>query len=338
MDPVLRLNQSLTATINPSSICSYIFSQIFFDSYLNGTSTHIPIESNADVGGVGVSFTSPLSEVVARLLTAKRVIISFATTAFVTLLLVSIYYMSACLSRVDPASCDRIDSAIIRRTQQLPLLCLINKRMPYWEPRLRTAILMYSDQQLIAGIALLNSAYTQLGKSMTSYHWQLAIYLAWYSSFAHLCTLTVLRQSFWENKRIRRLRLPLMFVNVILLICALIPTGHSLWLSEEAFGAINVRCFFKSYDNIPFDVSGRGLNFLISVIILVFGSVSRAVRLSPGASQMARGLLIEWPSHLLGGGLRKMFCQDTVEKGKKLGSKDNLLSPRHSRPVLKMPS
>lgn len=223
--------------------------------------------------------------------------------------------MSACLSHADPTSCNRIDGAVIRRTKTLPILCTFNKQVRCWEPRLRKAILMYSDQQIITGLALLISAYTQLASNITSYHWQLAVYLAWLSSFTHLCCLTVLRQTFRENKWIRNLRLLLMVVNLGLLISTLVPTGYNGWLYNESVGAIPARCYLTNYWDRSFNFDSNGLTCFISVTILVFGSVNRAVRLSSAASQLVRGLLIERPSHLLQQQLRKIFVAIRLRKG-----------------------
>ena len=60
------------------------------------------------------------------------------------------------------------------------------------ELALRRIVLMFSDQQAATGIALLASGYAQLSSSISNYHWQMLVYLAWFSSLTHLTTLTVL--------------------------------------------------------------------------------------------------------------------------------------------------
>lgn len=65
--------------------------------------------------------------------------------------------------------------------------------VPRLELALRRIVLMFSDQQVVTGIALLASGYAQLSSGISNYHWQMLVYLAWFSSLTHLSTLTVLR-------------------------------------------------------------------------------------------------------------------------------------------------
>lgn len=54
-------------------------------------------------------------------------------------------------------------------------------------------MLTMSDFQLITGLAILISGFTQLQTGISAYHWQRLVQLAWFSSVTHLCCLTALR-------------------------------------------------------------------------------------------------------------------------------------------------
>ena len=155
---------------------------------------------------------------------------------------------------------------------------------------------MYSDQQLITGLAILVSAYAQLAGDISSYHWQIMVYLTWFSSLTHLTTLTTLRHYFRQNTRVRNLRLGLMLLNIILLAIALIPTGDVEWTVRD-FGSVPASCYFQRIGSPPMKaLMPSGTVFIVSLIILVFGSFTKAIRLSPRASSKALSQLRKRPS------------------------------------------
>lgn len=90
---------------------------------------------------------------------------------------------------VDEEFMNRIDRAIADTLWRKDR----SKPSEAWKSTLRSAVLMFSDQQLVTGIALLASGYAQLPYGLASYYWQIIIYLAWFSSLTHLTTLTFLR-------------------------------------------------------------------------------------------------------------------------------------------------
>ena len=179
---------------------------------------------------------------------------------------------------------------------------------------------MYSDQQLVTGIALLSSAYAQLGRNISAYHWQTAVYLVWFSTFSHLTTLTLLRQYFSTNSRIWKMRLVLMSLMAMLLFIALLPTGNPEWMSNESYflGGVAASCYFKrlgkedSYAILQ--DNGQGFSLLFSGMILIFSFLSRIIRLSPNASVAVRCWLREKPSHCLEQRLGKAFHGLSVKR------------------------
>ena len=176
---------------------------------------------------------------------------------------------------------------------------------------------MYSDQQLITGLAILISAYAQLNKDITAYHWQIMVYLAWFASLSHLTTLTALRHYFVNNSRARRLRIILMSAIVVALFVALLPTGNSTWWGTLADGS-PTRCYFSRLGNSdafrPGTDSGQGISLVVSELILVSSFLSRITRLSPGISTLLRRWFWHKPCAHLESALKKAFDRSSLTK------------------------
>ena len=101
-----------------------------------------------------------------------------------------------------------------------------------WTQALQSAVLTFSDQQSITGIAILVSGYSQLACGLAIYHWQVTVDLAWFSSITHLTTLTCLRHYFHRRPTLRVWRILLMGITVVMLACAIGSTG---FLGIESF-------------------------------------------------------------------------------------------------------
>ena len=173
---------------------------------------------------------------------------------------------------------------------------------PEWKDPLGKAVLMFSDQQIVTGIALLASGYSQLPSGLDAYHWQIVVYLVWFSSFTHLTTLTVLRSYFQEYPATRLWRIIFMIVTVSLLGVALLPTGNQWWFSGLYLNGYNgdtsgipASCFFQGryFEKQIFGLSvgAQGPSMIVSILILFFGYVTRTVRLWPTTSKFARDWL-----------------------------------------------
>ena len=165
-----------------------------------------PVEAYPDISGTGVSTSYPIIPFVSRLIPrllpttkkkdhtmwqkttdpAIKVLAGFTASAYLTLLLVVVHYAMGC---VPSQFLNGFDKGVLRTVWRLARF----RPSRLWEPPLRNAVLMLSDQQLVTGIALLASGYSQLSYGLSSYHWQLIVYLAWFSSLTHLTTLTALR-------------------------------------------------------------------------------------------------------------------------------------------------
>ena len=91
---------------------------------------------------------------------------------------------------------------------------------------LQSAVLTFSDLQVLLGISILVSGHSQLHCGLAVYHWQLIVDLAWFSSITHLTTLTSLRGYFQERPALRLGRMVCMVVIAVMLSAALGSTGH----------------------------------------------------------------------------------------------------------------
>lgn len=153
-------------------------------------------------------------------------------------------------------------------------------------------VILLSDQQLISGLALLVSGFLQLRNGISSYHWQMTIYLVWFSAFTHLATLTVLRRYLRDNPTLRWIRLSFMSALIALLIAALIPTGSKAWLRDGNNKPQNVwmpaMCFYTS--SVPGGRLGsvQLSSLIVSISILLASYVTRVVKLFGWTSNLAR--------------------------------------------------
>lgn len=132
-----------------------------------------------------------------------------------------------------------------------------------------------SDLQILTGLSILVSGYSQLRCGLSIYHWQVLVYLAWFSSITHLSCLTFLRNYLYNRQGERTWRLLGMGAIVIMLMIALLPTGNNLQDTPPAQYAI---CMLKD----PKPVRGAGPEFssmVMSVLLLGLGFLSRVVKL-----------------------------------------------------------
>ena len=143
---------------------------------------------------------------------------------------------------------------------------LKQSRLPWWQNAVDQSILAYADLQIATGIGILVAACSTIS-SLSVYHLQVAIYLAWMSSNTHLTALSLLQIDFRENRNksiARRLRVGGMILLGLFLLVALVPTTAYNWLliitqsqrtgnavgrshsSETSAAGIPARCFWQS--------------------------------------------------------------------------------------------
>ena len=176
-----------------------------------------------------------------------------------------------------------------------------------WKDPVEKIIRTYSDQQSVTSLAILAAGFSRLfpddaGQAMTSYHWHTMIYTAWFASLTHLATLTSLRGYFRNTSLgVRMVRLALMLCTIILLVAALVPTVRHNWL---IYPALHACCFYgpeqfpggRAWDIRLERIGNPEATFTISLIVLVFGYVSRAIQLFPLISTTCRGWIFKTPA------------------------------------------
>ena len=114
-----------------------------------------------------------------------------------------------------------------------------------WTDALEGAVLMYSDTQVITGLAILLAGYVQLPSGISVYHWLIVVVdLAWFSSLSHLTTLTALRGYFRKRRTMAIHRAIVMGIVLFLLGTAFGPTGC---ISQTTASSIPAKCFFFIY-------------------------------------------------------------------------------------------
>ncbi|KAL8956671.1 MAG: hypothetical protein Q9183_006246, partial [Haloplaca sp. 2 TL-2023] len=237
----------------------------------------------------------------------SQVLVGFLATAYITLFIVCVCY---CLDLLEDEYINTIDKAVIatigRKAAARPAKT--------WEPVLRTAVLMYSDQQLVTGLAILASGYAQLSCGLSKSHWQIIVYLAWHSSLTHLTTLTFLRRYFQENPTARVWRSVLMLILAIMLAIALLPTGDRRYHGRRSTPAL---CDFRRLvahgqgGRFQFDIVSTSV-MLISILILFSSYLTRLIKLSNRSTSFVRTWLRTKPGEWI-----KATLRDAAERAKK---------------------
>ena len=224
----------------------------------------------------------------------------FLATAYLTFILVIIHYI---VDDVPESGRNPVDRLVLKIIQKK--IKWNSQRSERWAQAVEKATLMFSDQQLVTGIAILGGGYSQLRNGIQVYHWQIIVDLGWFASCTHLTTMSTLRQYFRSRPVVRTWRVVSMLIMMLLLIIALVPTGRDDWLSGSSFGptfiSIPAICYF---DNIvptvfPSFVLGPVSTFPVvtSILVLVSSYFTRAIKLFDGSSEFARRWIRRKPSN-----------------------------------------
>jgi hypothetical protein len=161
------------------------------------------------------------------------------------------------------------------------------KYLDRWSFALETAIVSFSDQQVITGISVFIGGVSQLEWGLDLYHWQTVANLDWFSAFTHIITLTVLREDCsWKTlsreriqdkdfkakkirneKIIRNCRVFAMLILLIMLVIALYPVGY---ITTNTSVPANLPAWCLYHPNLPWYFSNNvGYNWLY--ITFTFG-------------------------------------------------------------------
>lgn len=180
---------------------------------------------------------------------------------------------------------------------------------PWWQTAVDQTILAYADLQIATGVGILVAAFGTMN-SLSVYHLQVAIYLAWMSSNTHLTAISLLQTEFRENRNksiARRLRLGGMALLGVVLLVALVPTTAYNWLAiiTQSKGTghvighshrvvlspagIPARCFWQHHNS-----GGLTPDAAWSFIILVLSYVWKGLLLFRGSQHLVKIVCRQW--------------------------------------------
>ncbi|KAK7949153.1 uncharacterized protein PG986_010039 [Apiospora aurea] len=129
------------------------------------------IEPNPDISGLGV-------------------VVAFLLSAYLVLALILGAYCFGALPK-----------GLVRRADRQLFFARRPEPDERWQRIFEEVVLMFSDQQLLAGISVLIAAYVQVvNADLGAHHWNSVVYLAWLSSTVRLMSLPVLRERLKRNK------------------------------------------------------------------------------------------------------------------------------------------
>ncbi|CCF42903.1 hypothetical protein CH063_02949 [Colletotrichum higginsianum] len=194
-----------------------------------------------------------LDEIADPDVTGWGVVASFMISFGLTYVAIILAYIFRLLpdSRYNSIDLDASQNLSPLRSDSFPL------RLPEWhntqgsrkETRIKRVrafesfILAMSDQQLITGVALIivttYMTFSELSESFSVYSFQVATRLGYCSCIVHLCTISLLREHFDANKRLRDFRVILVSVFLVLLaVCMVISDSVTFRFNRR----ISVKC------------------------------------------------------------------------------------------------
>ncbi|KAF2472365.1 uncharacterized protein BDR25DRAFT_283776 [Lindgomyces ingoldianus] len=253
--------------------------------YYNCSEHPYSISPNPDISGVGV-------------------IIGYATTAGIVVFILLVSYFTVYDPLEDPFRKEiggtptiqyrpnpvdvvflKLTSAIWNRLRKKNTLSSVAPpRMPR-NTRLHAScvkcVQSMSDLQILTGTSILISGYAQLKCGLSAYHWQILVFLAWFSSLTHLSCLTFLRNYLYNRPGERVWRLIGMAIMLLMLLVAMVPTGNFNWRASTNSTPVPspsdyAICYFnraKQADNMTFGT------MIFAILLLSLGFIYRIVRL-----------------------------------------------------------
>ena len=169
-------------------------------------------------------------------------------------------------------------------------------------------VLALSDQQIVTGIAILVAGFTKI-RTISMYHWQVIVYLAWMSSNVHLTSLSYLRIYLQRNRKLRAFRVGAMSVLFLLLFVALYPTCDTRWAVETSGKSdlpsqIPARIFWTGdeilHDGYSFGPDGRvRIDAIVAYIFLTVSYVWKILMLYDRSRDTLRDWTRTKPLHIL---------------------------------------
>jgi hypothetical protein len=148
------------------------------------------------------------------------VILAFLISAYMTFAAVLLAYIAGMVENELLGMVDRRLFRIRSRIQHYPRI----------QTALRKFVLSLSDQQIVTGIAIMAAGLRGLAKgNISTYHYQIVLYLAWLSSSVHLSAISLLTPYLSKYHGLRTWRLIGMLALLVMLLIGLVPTLSDNW-------------------------------------------------------------------------------------------------------------
>jgi hypothetical protein len=148
------------------------------------------------------------------------VILAFLISAYMTFAAVLLAYITGMVENELLGLVDRRLFRIKSRIQHYPRI----------QTALRKFVLSLSDQQIVTGIAIMAAGLRGLAKgNISTYHYQIVLYLAWLSSSVHLSAISLLTPYLSQYNGLRTWRLIGMLALFFMLLIGLVPTLSDNW-------------------------------------------------------------------------------------------------------------
>ncbi|ORY63335.1 uncharacterized protein BCR38DRAFT_524914 [Pseudomassariella vexata] len=263
----------------------------------NATSPEL--EAYGDISGIGV-------------------IIGFVGTSYLVLLHVGVYYLLVFDPSKYPFNTKSIDSPRDKETEHegntpswwkpnpvdsmfLGSLRTTWKRLQFskktlsnFEDAVNESISGICDTQLITGSSILIAGYISLRHGLSAYHWQMVVFLSWFSSITLLSGFIALRNRPYNRRKKWVFRLLVTIGFIIMLIFAIVPTGYFGWLetglkTRKNYMASTAVCYYHPKSTVyqhwntitanGFLGSGTWQSMIISMVLLVLGTLTTTAKL-----------------------------------------------------------
>ena len=135
-----------------------------------GNST-APLQGDPDIAGIGV-IPSPSMLRKQSQLTMFEVTLSFILSAYICLVIAIVCYVHGMLPDALLSDYDR------------EFIHLRSRAKGHWFKAFTSGMMGFSDSQILQGIAILIAGFANV-RTLTVYHWQLVVYMAWYARCTH---------------------------------------------------------------------------------------------------------------------------------------------------------
>ncbi|KAI1777780.1 hypothetical protein F4818DRAFT_325527 [Hypoxylon cercidicola] len=223
------------------------------------------------------------------------VVAGFAGTAYMVMIILILYYVLVFDPKLDPfrvkgnrtsrvTHVNLVDDFVLSSIRKRGIFCWMSHYERLMGGRLEDTfnkcVLVLADTQIITGLAILISGFISIRCRLSSYHWQIIVYLAWLSSMTHLSTLTFLRNHLYNQPAEYFSRLLLMLTLIGLLCAAAIPTAFFDFYGDDPLD------FQPSYFAICFygpKMNTRTLAFqsmILFLVLSIYGYVIRIAKMS----------------------------------------------------------